>query len=84
MATYDILYNDFNSAINYTIDSFFKVFDFPKDYQKYIRRRLAPMINGYRLNYYTHNIGKPLEEINSTYINKCCQRIYEILKPNDN
>ena len=84
MATYNKLYNDFNSAINSTMDSFFKVFEIPEENQKYIKRHLAPIINGYRLNYYSRNIGKPLEEINSSYITKCCQRIYDILKPRDN
>ena len=82
MATYAVLYNDFNSAINSAMDFFFKVFHIPEQHQADIKRNLAPMINGYRVNYFNRNIGKPLNQINYSYIVKCCQRIYEILKPN--
>ena len=93
MATYAVLYNDFNSAINSAIDFYVKIFQIPEEHatelqalqaQADIKRNLAPMINGYRVNYFNRNIGKPLNQINYSYIVKCCQRIYEILKPSDN
>ena len=84
MATYSELYNEFNSTINYAMDFFFKVFHIPEQHQVDIKRYLAPMINGYRVNYFNRNIGKPLNQINYSYIVKCCQRIYELLKPTDN
>ena len=84
MATYSVLYNDFNSAINYAIDFYFKLFQIPEKDKVDIKRFLAPLINGYRVNYFSRNIGKPLNQINNSYIIKCCQRIYEILKPSDN